>query len=62
MPRSRTFHENALLDPEIEWFSVRGYSAASLAQLSALTSVTNGSLYHAYTIKRGLFLSPTAPR
>lgn len=56
MPRPRAFDEDVLLDAAIELFWVRGYRGASLADLSAVTGVTNGSLYQAYGSKWALFL------
>ena len=56
MPRPRTFDEDVLLDAAIELFWVHGYQGASLADLSAETGVTNGSLYQAYGSKWALFL------
>lgn len=57
MGRARAFDEAALLDAAIEVFWVRGYRAASLAEVSAASGVANGSLYQAFGSKRELFLA-----
>lgn len=57
MPRKRSFDEDALLDAAIELFWVKGFRAASLPELSAVTGVGNGSLYQAFGSKSELFLA-----
>jgi TetR/AcrR family transcriptional repressor of nem operon len=56
MPRPRAFDESRLIDAAIELFWAKGYTHVSLAELTAQTGVTNGSLYQAYGTKWGLFL------
>jgi TetR/AcrR family transcriptional repressor of nem operon len=57
MPRPRAFDESRLIDAAVELFWAKGYTRASLGDLTAQTGVTNGSLYQAFGTKWGLFLT-----
>ena len=55
--RPREFDLDRALDGAIGVFSERGYHAASIADLTAATGVTAGSLYKAFADKRAVFLA-----
>lgn len=53
--RPREFDSEQVLDAAIQQFTLQGYHGSSIASLSQATGLTAGSLYKAYTDKRGLF-------
>ncbi|WP_029685427.1 TetR/AcrR family transcriptional regulator [Tatumella saanichensis] len=53
--RPREFDSEKVLDAAIQQFTLQGYHGSSISSLSQATSLTAGSLYKAYTDKRGLF-------
>lgn len=53
--RPREFDSEQVLDAAIRQFTLQGYHGSSIATLSQATGLTAGSLYKAYTDKRGLF-------
>jgi len=53
--RPREFDTDAALDQAVLWFREHGYSAASIADLTAATGLSAGSLYKAFKDKHGLF-------
>ena len=55
--RPREFDTDAALDAAIRVFSERGYSAASIGELTAATGLASGSVYKAFGDKRGVFLA-----
>ncbi len=55
--RPREFDLDAVLDRAIEVFSERGYHGASIGDLADATGLTAGSLYKAFTDKRGILLA-----
>ncbi|MGW4355880.1 TetR/AcrR family transcriptional regulator [Nocardia sp. NPDC004582] len=57
MGRPRQFDEQALLDAAVELFWAKGFDTTSVEDVSRATGIGNGSIYAAYTSKRGLFLA-----
>lgn len=55
--RPREFDIDEALDRAIEVFALRGYQAASIAELKAAMQLTSGSLYKAFKDKRAIFLA-----
>jgi len=55
--RPRAFDTDRVLDDAIEVFSERGYHGASISDLADATGLTAGSLYKAFTDKRGILLA-----
>ncbi|WP_252181312.1 TetR/AcrR family transcriptional regulator [Azospirillum sp. B4] len=55
--RPREFDTGLALDRAIAVFSERGYHGAAISDLTAALGLTAGSLYKAFTDKRGLFLA-----
>jgi TetR/AcrR family transcriptional repressor of nem operon len=55
--RPREFDMEAALDGALLVFRERGYHAASLGDLSAAMQLTAGSVYKAFSDKRGIFLA-----
>ena len=55
--RPREFDLDQALDGAIRVFSERGYHATSIADLTAATGVTAGSLYKAFADKRAVFVA-----
>lgn len=53
--RPREFDIEVALDHAIEVFRERGYQASSIAQISAATGLTTGSLYKAFEDKKDIF-------
>ena len=53
--RPRQFDEDKVLGNAIQLFSLSGFSAAGINDLSRATGLTVGSLYKAYTDKEGMF-------
>ena len=53
--RPRAFHEDRVLDAAIATFASRGFTAASLSELTAATGLSAGSLYKAFGDKDGVF-------
>ena len=56
MPWEKQYDEARVLDRAMAAFWVNGYEATSISDLVAATGINRGSLYHAFTDKRGLFL------
>jgi len=56
MPWEKQYDESVVLDRAMEAFWANGYEATSISDLVAVTGVNRGSLYTAYSDKRGLFL------
>lgn len=56
MARPKAFDEDKALMQAMELFWQQGYTAASLAQLTACMGINRQSLYDTYGDKRGLFL------
>ena len=56
MPRPKEFDEDKALVAAMELFWERGYTAASLADLTACMGISRQSLYDTYGDKHGLFL------
>jgi TetR/AcrR family transcriptional repressor of nem operon len=56
MPRPKEFDEDKALIAAMELFWQRGYTAASLADLTASMGISRQSLYDTYGDKHGLFL------
>ncbi len=56
MPWEKQYDESRVLDLAMEAFWANGYEATSINDLVAATGINRGSLYHAFTDKRGLFL------
>ncbi|WP_433193762.1 TetR/AcrR family transcriptional regulator [Nocardia sp. CA-107356] len=57
MGRPRQFDESKLLDAAIELFWSNGFDDTSVEDVSLVAGVGNGSIYAAYSSKRGLFLA-----
>ena len=57
MPWEKSYDETEVLDGAMHAFWARGYAGTSVADLVAATGINRGSLYAAFTGKRGLFLS-----
>ncbi len=57
MGRPRQFDEEELLDKVTEVFWRKGFHSASTSDLEAATGLMRGSLYNAFTDKRGLYLA-----
>ncbi|MFF0634827.1 TetR/AcrR family transcriptional regulator [Nocardia sp. NPDC004151] len=57
MGRPRQFDEQALLAAAVELFWAKGFDTTSVDDVSRATGIGNGSIYAAYTSKRGLFLA-----
>lgn len=55
--RPREFDTDLALDRAIAVFSERGYQGAAISDLTRALGLTAGSLYKAFTDKRGLFLA-----
>jgi TetR/AcrR family transcriptional regulator, transcriptional repressor for nem operon len=55
--RPREFDLDRALDKAIGTFTENGYSATSLSKLTAAMEIAEGSLYKAFSDKRGLFLA-----
>ncbi|MDZ5647198.1 TetR/AcrR family transcriptional regulator [Nitrospirillum sp. BR 11828] len=55
--RPREFDTDLALDRAIAVFSERGYHGAAISDLTQALGLTAGSLYKAFTDKRGLFLA-----
>ncbi|OJF93644.1 TetR family transcriptional regulator [Pararhizobium antarcticum] len=55
--RPREFDPDRALDAAIEIFSERGYHGTSITDLADATDLTTGSLYKAFTDKRGILLA-----
>lgn len=55
--RPRAFDTDAALDRAIETFSVLGYHGTSIGDLTEAMELTPGSLYKAFTDKRGILLA-----
>ncbi|MEA1677125.1 TetR/AcrR family transcriptional regulator [Nitrospirillum sp. BR 11163] len=55
--RPREFDTGLALDRAIAVFSERGYHGAAISDLTRALGLTAGSLYKAFTDKRGLFLA-----
>ena len=55
MGRRRVYDEHVLLSRVMDAFRRQGYRAVSVRDLEQATSVSAGSLYHAYGDKAGLF-------
>ncbi|OYV38915.1 MAG: hypothetical protein B7Z81_03955, partial [Acidocella sp. 20-61-6] len=53
--RPRLLADNLILDRAISVFWQRGYSAASLRDLTSATGLSAAALYHRYKDKDGLF-------
>ncbi|WP_445682409.1 TetR/AcrR family transcriptional regulator [Radicibacter daui] len=53
--RPREFDTGAALDGAIRIFTRNGYHATSLSELTAAMNIAEGSLYKAFTNKRGVF-------
>lgn len=56
MPWQKRYDETEVLRRAMEAFWGRGYEATSINDLVAATGINRGSLYAAFTGKRGLFL------
>jgi len=56
MPWEKSYQETEVLDGAMRAFWARGYEGTSVADLVAATGINRGSLYAAFTGKRGLFL------
>lgn len=54
--RPRQFDTDAVLDRAMQVFREKGYHGAAISDLSAAMQLTAGSIYKAFTDKRGLFL------
>lgn len=55
--RPREFNLDDALDKALRVFSERGYSAASISELTEAMKLTAGSVYKAFGDKRGIFLA-----
>ena len=53
--RPREFEEGHVLDAAIATFASRGFTAASLSELTTATGLSGGSLYKAFGDKNGVF-------
>lgn len=56
MPWQKQYDEAEVLERAMEAFWARGYEATSINDLVAATGINRGSLYAAFSDKRGLFL------
>jgi len=56
MPRPKTYNEDKVLTAAMLCFWRKGYTATSVKDLEAATSLTPGSLYNSFDNKDGLFL------
>lgn len=56
MPWEKSYQETDVLDGAMRAFWARGFEGTSVADLVAATGINRGSLYAAFTGKRGLFL------
>jgi len=56
MPFERQFNEKEVLEGAMRAFWAHGYEATSVNELVEATGINRGSLYAAYTNKRGLFI------
>jgi TetR/AcrR family transcriptional repressor of nem operon len=55
MGRPRSFDDHTVLTRAMEAFWTNGYANTSPAQLAGATGIAKGSLYNAFSSKRGLF-------
>ncbi|WHO75042.1 TetR/AcrR family transcriptional regulator [Rhizobium sp. BT03] len=55
--RPREFDAEAALDAALRVFSERGYHAASISELTEAMGLAAGSVYKAFSDKRGIFLA-----
>ena len=55
MPWEKQYDETAVLDRAMRAFWARGYAATSMSDLVDATGINRGSIYAAFTDKRGLF-------
>ncbi|GAB2724144.1 TetR/AcrR family transcriptional regulator [Nocardia thraciensis] len=53
-PSTRSDARDAVLSTAAELFDVRGYATVSIAELTAASGVSNGSLYHHFGAKDGV--------
>ena len=60
MPWEKSYEETEVLDGAMRAFWARGFAATSVADLVTATGINRGSLYAAFTDKRGLFLRALA--
>jgi len=56
MPWEKSYRETEVLDRAMRAFWARGFEATSMADLVEATGINRGSIYAAFTDKRGLFL------
>jgi len=55
MPWDKKYDETQVLERAARAFWARGYEATTMADLVAVTGINRGSIYSAFTDKRGLF-------